>query len=160
MSKPTDVKFSMWEDVDGEKSEQLKQALIDEKKKVFVERELHPIGALSKCNVVRTVKEFRMRLTENYTWEKVEHGTSREYVVDHNGEHISYEYTYVDGKRNGPYNNYYIAGKDHISHIFSRGEYLNDKLHGTEYLYSPNGAFLRVITWNNGCELRKTDTLK
>jgi len=88
------------------------------------------------------------------------------------------EYTYKNGKKNGPYKIYYnnaqkvveevpaydgSKGKEKIIYyegqtLKEKGTYLNDKLHGKVTYYKPNGQIEKIVTYSNGV-IQKTEIL-
>lgn len=104
---------------------------------------------------------------------RYENGTFKEYYE--NGEIPKDEYTYNNGKKNGPFIEWYDKGRyeqvpasdeDRKIGIFIRqklvgtqikvkGNYLNDKLDGEIFYYRLNGTLEKVEEWKGG-ELIKT----
>lgn len=88
------------------------------------------------------------------------------------------EFTYKNGKKNGPYKVYYDNGKlveeevpaydggngkEKIIYyegqtLKEKGTYLNDKLHGKVTYYKPNGHIEKIVTYSNGVA-QKTELL-
>lgn len=88
------------------------------------------------------------------------------------------EFTYKNGKKNGPYKIYYdnaklveeevpaydgSSGKEKIIYyegqtLKEKGTYLNDKLHGKITYYKPDGNIEKIVTYNNGI-IQKTELM-
>jgi len=109
---------------------------------------------------------------------RYENGTFKDY--HENGQIPKCEYTYDNGKKNGPFTEWYDKGyfeqipasaedqkigiiyreKLAGTQIKVKGEYLNDKLDGEIFYYRENGVLEKVEEWKDGALVKTRTTVR